>query len=236
MSIEDATLLWEFFYASLAIFHGFTASSELDAPSPLLFSAVVTASAKRYTGPTLSTPVGRWEELFQRALVRLLYITVPKTWDDVVGLGIARTWFWKADEITAGLIYGSYVETRTPNQKDARDRRVWDFLEMTTVSHGILHLSTPIVPDKPPRGVQERQMTSHILHMALNELFDALGLVSRAITNPRSLVMLALTGQPSAKPLTFAEIVVLRSCRADLEQWAPKWLYECQSELRLEPR
>jgi hypothetical protein len=130
VSMEDATLLWDFFYESLAIFHGFTASSDTDTPSPLLFSAVVTASAKRFTG-TLSTPVEHWEELFQRALIRLLYITVPKTWDDVVGLGIARTWFWKADEITSGLIYGSFVETTTPNQNDYRNRRVWDFLEVS---------------------------------------------------------------------------------------------------------
>lgn len=78
----------------------------------------------------MRTPVDRWEELFKRALVRLLYVTVPKTWDDSVGLGIARTWFWKADEITAGLLYGSFVETQSPNQSDFRNRRVWDFLEV----------------------------------------------------------------------------------------------------------
>jgi hypothetical protein len=101
---------------------------------------------------------------------------------------------------------------------------------MTTVSHGILHLSTPIVPGQPPRGVPDR-CTSHVLHMALNELFDALGLVSRALTNPRSLIMLALTSQSSLKEITFAEIVVLRSCRAELERWCPKWLVEIQSKL-----
>lgn len=58
-------------------------------------------------------------------------MTVPKTWDDVVGLGIARTWFWKADEITSGLVYGAFVETSTPDRGDFRDRRVWDFLEVS---------------------------------------------------------------------------------------------------------
>lgn len=71
-----------------------------------------------------------WEELFRRALVRLLYEVRPKSWDDVVGLGIARTWFWKADEITSGLIYGSFVETSAPTLGDVRSRRVWDFLEV----------------------------------------------------------------------------------------------------------
>jgi hypothetical protein len=66
--------------------------------------------------------------------------------------------------------------------------------------------------------------------MALNELFDALGVVSRALTSPRSLVMLALTGQRSLQDITYAEIVVLRSCRDNLERWCPKWLAEVQSE------
>lgn len=115
----------------MAIYHGFTASTDLASPSPLLFTAVVTASAKRFTS-RLTTPVERWEELFQRALVRLLYIEVPKTWDDVVGLGIARTWWWKADEMTAGLAYGAFVETATGGQNSSfRDRRVWDFLEVS---------------------------------------------------------------------------------------------------------
>lgn len=215
------------FYDSLAIYHGFTASTELATPSPLLFSAVVTASAKRFTGH-LATPVERWEELFQRALIRLLYITVPKTWDDVVGLGIARTWWWKADEMTAGLAYGAFVETATGGQNSFRDRRVWDFLELTTISHGILHLSTPIVPDCPPRGVPDRT-TSHVFLMALNELFDSLGVVNRALTTPRSLVMLALYNQPVLAPLTYAEVHVLRVCRTDLDRWCPKWQYEIQS-------
>ena len=47
-----------------------------------------------------------------------------------MGLGIARTWFWKADEITSGLIYGAFVETLTPAMADVRSRRVWDFLEV----------------------------------------------------------------------------------------------------------
>ncbi|GMK54671.1 hypothetical protein CspeluHIS016_0112570 [Cutaneotrichosporon spelunceum] len=227
VSIDDAAVLWEYFYDSMAIFHGFTASTELATPSPLLFTAVVTASAKRLTGRRLRTPVELWEELFQRALVRLLYVTVPKTWDDVVGLGIARTWFWKADEITSGLVYGAFVETSTPDRGDFRDRRVWDFIEMTTVSHGILHLSVPIVPETPPPGVPARG-ASHVLLSALNELFDSLGHLNRAITSARSLVMTALTGQ-TASPLTYAEVMVLRRCREDLERWRPKWLYEIQN-------
>lgn len=214
------------FYDSLAIFFGFTASTEQPTPSPLLFSAVVTAAAKRFSD-RLSTPADRWEELFKRSLIRLLYITVPKTWDDVVGLGIARSFFWKADEITAGLIYGGFVETATPNQSNQRDRRVWDFLEMTSVSHGILHLSIPIMPDRPPRGVPARR-TSHLLLHALNELFDALGVVNRSLTTARSIVMTALTGKAGPSPLTYAEVAVLRNCRHDLERWAPKWLYEIQ--------
>ncbi|EJT45131.1 hypothetical protein A1Q2_05127 [Trichosporon asahii var. asahii CBS 8904] len=226
VSIDDATILWESFYDSLAIFFGFTASTEQPTPSPLLFSAVVTAAAKRFSD-RLSTPADRWEELFKRSLIRLLYITVPKTWDDVVGLGIARSFFWKADEITAGLIYGGFVETATPNQSNQRDRRVWDFLEMTSVSHGILHLSIPIMPDRPPRGVPARR-TSHLLLHALNELFDALGVVNRSLTTARSIVMTALTGKAGPSPLTYAEVAVLRNCRHDLERWAPKWLYEIQ--------
>ncbi|BEJ11155.1 hypothetical protein CspHIS471_0105770 [Cutaneotrichosporon sp. HIS471] len=227
VSIDDAAVLWEYFYDSMAIFHGFTASTDLATPSPLLFTAVVTASAKRLTGRRLRTPVEMWEELFQRALVRLLYVTVPKTWDDVVGLGIARTWFWKADEITSGLVYGAFVETSTPDRGDFRDRRVWDFIEMTTVSHGILHLSVPIVPETPPPGVPVRS-TSHVLLSALNELFDSLGHLNRAITSARSLVMTALMGQ-AGSPLTYAEVMVLRRCRDDLERWRPKWLYEIQN-------
>ncbi|CAK9786464.1 hypothetical protein CC85DRAFT_329561 [Cutaneotrichosporon oleaginosum] len=227
VSIDDAAVLWEYFYDSMAIFHGFTASTELATPSPLLFTAVVTASAKRLTGRRMRTPVERWEELFQRALVRLLYVTVPKTWDDVVGLGIARTWFWKADEITSGLVYGAFVETSTPDRGDFRDRRVWDFIEMTTVSHGILHLSVPIVPETPPPGVPARG-ASHVLLSALNELFDNLGHLNRAITSARSLVMTALMGQGGTQ-LSYAEVMVLRRCRDDLETWRPKWLYEIQN-------
>jgi hypothetical protein len=62
----------------------------------------------------------------------LMYEIRPKTWDDVVGLGIARTWFWKADEITSGMIYGAYLETLSPTLADGgRSRRIWDFLEVS---------------------------------------------------------------------------------------------------------
>lgn len=80
----------------------------------------------------METKAGIWEELFQRALIKLLYEVRPKSWDDVVGVGIARTWFWKADEITAGLVYGCFVETTVPTEADVRSRRVWDFLEVRT--------------------------------------------------------------------------------------------------------
>lgn len=100
---------------------------------------------------------------------------------------------------------------------------------MTTVSHGILHLSVPIVPETPPPGVPARS-PSHVLLSALSELFDSLGHLNRAITSARSLVMTALTGQAGPNPLTYAEVMVLRRCRADLEGWRPKWLYEIQSE------
>lgn len=119
------------FHASLGIFHGFTASPESGTPSPLLFSAIVTAAAKRYD-VALIAPISAWEDLFQKALLRLMYEIRPKTWDDVVGLGIARTWFWKADEITSGMIYGAYLETLSPTLADGgRSRRIWDFLEVS---------------------------------------------------------------------------------------------------------
>jgi hypothetical protein len=227
----------------LAIFHGFTASPELTTPSPLLFASIVTTASKRYPRE-LSTSPGIWEELFQRSLIKLLYEVRPKSWDDVVGVGIARTWFWKADEITAGLVYGSFVETTVPTGSDVRSRRVWDFLEvsprryrgvlirkMTSVSHGILHLSTSTVPDRPPPGVPARG-TSHLLLSALNELFDTLGMIHRALHSAKSLVMTALK-EPSSRPtLTYAEILVLRNCRGDLEKWAPKWTEQIFSESR----
>lgn len=106
---------------------------------------------------------------------------------------------------------------------------------MTTVAHGILHLSVPIVPETPPPGVPARS-ASHVLLSALNELFDSLGHLNRAITSTRSLVMTALMGSPGPNTLTYAEVMVLRRCRHDLENWRPKWLFEIQSGSLAQPR
>ena len=93
---------------------------------------------------------------------------------------------------------------------------------MTSVSHGILHLSTSTVPDRPPPGVPART-TPHLLLGALNELFDILGMVHRALTSAQSLVMAALKGTDGQGGLSYAEVLVLRNCRGDLDKWAPKW-------------
>lgn len=104
---------------------------------------------------------------------------------------------------------------------------------MTSVSHGILHLSTPIVPDRPPIFTQPRG-PSHVLLGALNELFDILGPVNRSLRTAQSLVKYALrdkdVGADSRMAeMPYSELTVLRKCRSDLEPWWTKWQRELLS-------
>ncbi len=130
------------FYDTLAIYHGFIASptGSLSSPSPLLLSAICTAassrsSSVRRTAKNQTNSSSIWSQLFDKALLRLLNDTRDKTWDDVVGLCIAMTWYWKADGSTSGLIYGCYLATLTPHLADVRSRRVWDFLQVRCAHH-----------------------------------------------------------------------------------------------------
>ena len=121
------------FYDTLAIFHGFIAFPSITTPSPLLFTAITAAAAKRAAGRVKTDP-SRWEKLYRRALSRYLFETQERrSWDDVVGLGIARTWFWKADATTSAIVHGAFVATLSPLSADARSRRVWDFLQVSGV-------------------------------------------------------------------------------------------------------
>ena len=229
------------FYDTLAIYHGFIPSPQVTSPSPLLLAAITAAAAKRCPDQTVSDR-DVWVALFDRALLRLLSETREKTWDDVVGLCIARTWFWKADGATSGLIYGCFMTTLSPQLADMRGRRVWDFLQVsknpnlsftdckiTTISHAALYLESPIVPERHPPGVLPRVPT-HVLFGALTELFDILGVMHRGLTTAMGLVeaMLRNTG---AIGLTYAETTVLRSCRSEIERWGGKWLTAIHGKL-----
>ncbi|ORY35924.1 hypothetical protein BCR39DRAFT_513110 [Naematelia encephala] len=222
VSVAEAALLWEYFYDTLAIYHGFVAGLSVDSPSPLLLAAIATAAAKRSTGE-LALHQAAWLQLFERALIRLLSDTSEKTWDDAVGLCIARTWFWKADVTTSGLILGTYMATLAPNTVDVRSRRVWDFLQITALSQAALHLEPPILPEQAPPGVPSRTPT-HVLFGALAELFDIVGVMTRSLTSGVGLVQSLLKGNELSGSVSYAETAVLRNCRSDIERWGAKWL------------
>ena len=95
---------------------------------------------------------------------------------------------------------------------------------MTSVSHGLLHLSQPIVPEIPPPGVPARN-SNHVLLNALNELFDILRVVTRSLVSAKSLVMVALKG-PSSAGLPYAVVHVLRQSKADIAKWFDRWVHE----------
>ena len=102
---------------------------------------------------------------------------------------------------------------------------------MTSVSHGILHLSTPIIPDHPPAGIPPRSPSLFLLG-ALYDLFDNLSVVTRALQSSPSLVYLALHGSEdiNKKQMSYAETVVLKSCRTSLNNWSAKWREGVQCE------
>jgi hypothetical protein len=159
VSVEEASLLWELqvgppahspavsalilmltsFYEHLAIYHGFIPHSQPETPSPLLLASIAAASAQRATG-SLALHAKTWIELFHRAVSSLLSEVCERTWDDVVGLCIARTWYWKSNPATSGLIYGQFLATLSPASADVRSRRVWDFMN---VSRGSRYLRLP---------------------------------------------------------------------------------------------
>ena len=101
--------------------------------------------------------------------------------------------------------------------------------QITAVSHGVLHLESPIIPERPPTGVPSRTPT-HVLFNALTEMFNMLGVVNRSLTSLSGLVQSVLSAT-SHHEMTYAEVSVLRSSRSGLDHWSGKWVREVESRV-----
>ncbi|ORX36022.1 hypothetical protein BD324DRAFT_518837 [Kockovaella imperatae] len=221
-SAEEAALLWEDFYSSLAIFHGFIAGPMITAPSPLLLTAIAAASSARSSESSTLSRHPIWVGLFERALASFLAGTRTRSWDDPVALCIARTWFWTADCSTTGLIYGAYLSTLSPSSADLRSRRVWDFILITAASHSVLHLDTIIIPERPPSLVPMREYP-HVLFGALTELFDIIGELPRVMSGADGIIM-SLLRPRETRHWSYAQHSILKTSITDVQRWGTKWI------------